>query len=488
MALDSLQKERIKKLNNIKRLGINPYPAKFDRKNTIEEARKKLGRKVTIAGRIRSLRPHGKITFADLEDASGKIQLLFRQDSLKGEEYDLLPNLDIGDFIGVKGEIIKTNAGEITVDVNDFTVLTKSLRPLPSAWYGLEDIEERYRQRYVDLIINPEVRKIFDVRHKVVRLIREFMEEKGFVEVETPTLQPIYGGATAKPFTTHHNALDTKLYLRIADELYLKRLIVGGFEKVFEICKDFRNEGIDKQHNPEFTMIEFYWAYANYQDLIPFTEEFVSSIVKEIHGSFILEYEGQKLNFKPPFKKVTFNQLVEEYSGIDLNKIKTETELLKAIKEKGIKLDLEGVVGYGSLCDELYKKVARPKVIQPTHVLDYPSDMKPLAKTREDDPTKSESLQLVCMGFELTNSYSELNDPQLQNDFWQEQMKLAKKGLEEHQVLDEDYIRALEYGMPPTAGWAIGIDRFVAILTNQHTIKDVILFPTLKPEKKNKKR
>ena len=488
MALDSLQKERIKKLNNIKRLGINPYPAKFDRKNTTLQARKSLGKKVTIAGRIRSLRPHGKITFADIEDASGKIQLLFRQDPLKGEKYDLLPNLDIGDFIGVEGEIIKTNAGEITVDADDFTILTKSLRPLPSAWYGLEDIEERYRQRYVDLIINPEVRKIFDVRHKVVRLIREFMEEKGFVEVETPTLQPIYGGATAKPFTTHHNALDTKLYLRIADELYLKRLIVGGFEKVFEICKDFRNEGIDKQHNPEFTMIEFYWAYANYQDLIPFTEEFVSSIVKEIHGSFILEYEGQKLNFKPPFKKVTFNQLVEEYSGIDLNKIKTETELLKAIKEKGIKLDLEGVVGYGSLCDELYKKVARPKVIQPTHVLDYPSDMKPLAKTRDDDLTKSESLQLVCMGFELTNSYSELNDPQLQNDFWQEQMKLAKKGLEEYQVLDEDYIRALEYGMPPTAGWAIGIDRFVAILTNQHTIKDVILFPTLKPEKKNKKR
>jgi len=231
-------------------------------------------------------------------------------------------------------------------------------------------------------------------------------------------------------------------------------------------------------------MLEFYWAYANYQDLIPFTEEFVSSIVKEIHGSFTLEYEGQNLNFKPPFRKVTFNQLVEEYSGINLDNIKTETELLKAIKEKGIKLDLEGVVGYGSLCDELYKKVARPKVIQPTHVLDYPSDMKPLAKTRDDDLTKSESLQLVCMGFELTNSYSELNDPQLQKDFWQEQMKLAKKGLREYQVLDDDYIRALEYGMPPTAGWAIGIDRFVAILTNQHTIKDVILFPTLKPERK----
>src|SRR3990167_1025526 len=487
MALDSLQKERIKKLNNIKRLGINPYPAKFDRKNTIEEARKKLGKKVIIAGRIRSLRPHGKITFADLEDASGKIQLLFRQDPLKGEKYDLLPNLDIGDFIGVEGEIIKTNAGEITVDANDFTVLTKSLRPLPSAWYGLEDIEERYRQRYVDLIINPEVRKIFDVRHKVVRLIREFMEEKGFVEVETPTLQPIYGGATAKPFTTHHNALDAKLYLRIADELYLKRLIVGGFEKVFEICKDFRNEGIDRQHNPEFTMIEFYWAYADYNDLIIFTEEFVSLIVRKIKGGYVFDYEGVKLSFKPPFKRLTFRELIKETCKIDLKVTDTEEKLLDEIKHKKIKLDLEGVVGYGPLCDELYKKVARLTIKQPTHILDYPAAMRPLAKRKEEDPSISESLQLLCMSFELTNAYSELNDPTLQKKTWQEEMKLAKAGLEEHQVLDEDYIRALEYGMPPVAGWGMGIDRLVALLTNQHSIKDVILFPTLRPERKGRK-
>ena len=325
MALRDLQKERLKKLKNIERLRINPYPsyAKPSRIG-IDRARKLMGKKVVVAGRLRSLRPHGKITFANVEDATGKIQLLFRQDSLKGEKYDLLPNFDIGDFLQVSGNVIRTQAGEITVDVLDFTLLTKSLRPLPSSWYGLDDVEERVRLRYVDLIINPEVKRVFEIRHKTIRLIREFMQDKGFVEVETPTLQPIYGGATAKPFTTHHNALGIKLYLRIADELYLKRLIVGGYEKVFEICKDFRNEGIDRQHNPEFTMIEFYWAYADYNDLIPFTEEFVSLIVKEVHGKYEIEYQGTKINFKPPFKRITFTDLVKQTCGIDLNQCQTE--------------------------------------------------------------------------------------------------------------------------------------------------------------------
>ncbi len=488
MALDQLQKERIKKLNNIKKLGIDPYPAKAHQKNTIDEAIKMMGKRVQVVGRIRSFRPHGKITFADLEDSSGRIQLFFSLNDLPGESYEFLNNLDLGDFIEASGEIFKTQAGETTVKIKNYTLLTKSLRPLPSAWYGLEDVEERYRQRYVDLIINPDVKKVFDTRHKVTRLIREFLQEKGFVEVETPILQPIYGGATAKPFTTHHNTLDTKLFLRISDELYLKRLIVGGYEKVFEVGKDFRNEGIDRQHNPEFTMVEFYWAYANQEDLIKLTEEFVSAIVKKITGSYKLEYEGQSLNFKPPYPRVKFNDLVKENCGIDLNKITTEEELRKAIKDKGIKLDLAGVVGYGPICDELYKKVARPKIIQPTHVLDYPSQMKPLAKRKFENPEISGSLQLVCMGMELTNAYEELNDPVAQKEKWQEQLKLAKKGLEEHQVLDEDYIRALEYGMPPTAGWGFGIDRFVALLTNQHNIKDVILFPTLKPEKGKKKK
>lgn len=487
MALEDLQKERLKKLKNIVSLGINPYPAKSNRKHTIVIARKMMGKKVTVAGRIRSLRVMGKITFADLEDATGKIQLFFSQEQLKGEKYEFLNNLDLGDFLESYGEVFKTHAGEITVRVAEYSLLTKSLRPLPSSWHGLEDVEERYRQRYIDLIINPEVRGIFEIRSRVIRLIRNFMEEKGFVEVETPTLQPIYGGATAKPFITHHNALDAKLYLRISDELYLKRLIVGGYEKVFEICKDFRNEGIDRQHNPEFTMMEFYWAYATYEDLIKLTSEMVSKIVQKIYGKFIFRFENERLNFKPPFKRVTFNQLVKQNCGIDLDIVNTEEELKRIIIEKEIELELHGVIGFGPLVDELYKSVARPKIKQPTLIVDYPYDMLPLSKATEDDPKKAGSFQLICMGYEIVKAYNELNDPQEQEKKWREQMDLGKKGLEEHQVLDEDYIRALEYGMPPTAGWGMGIDRLVSLLTNQHAIKDVILFPTLRPEKKRKK-
>ncbi|MBI2599878.1 lysine--tRNA ligase [Candidatus Daviesbacteria bacterium] len=486
MALEDLKKERLKKLANIQRLGIDPYPSQSTRKHNIEIARKMMGKKVTVAGRVRSLRPHGKITFADLEDGSGKIQLFFATQELPGEKYEILTNFDIGDFLLVTGEVFKTQAGEISVRVADYKLLTKSIRPLPSAWYGLEDVEERYRQRYVDLIINPQVKKVFEIRSKVVALMRNFMEEKGFMEVETPTLQPIYGGATAKPFITHHNTLDIKLYLRISDELYLKRLVVGGFEKVFEICKDFRNEGQDRQHNPEFTMMEFYWAYATYGDLMKLTEEMVSKIVKEVHGKFTLEFEGEKLDFKPPFKRVTFNQLVKQNSGIDLDEVTTEEQLRKVIEEKEIKLELHAVYGYGPLVDELYKAVARPKIKQPTFVTDYPADMLPLAKAKEDNPKIAGSFQLICMGYELVKAYNELNDPLEQERRWREQMELGKKGLEEHQVLDADYIQALEYGMPPTAGWGMGIDRFVSVLTNQHTIKDVILFPILKPENKRK--
>ncbi len=484
MALEDLQKERLKKLKNIQGVGINPYPSKSHRKHTTAVARKMMGKKVVVAGRIRSLRPHGKITFTDLEDSSGKLQLFFSQAELQGEKYESLTNFDIGDFIEVSGEVFKTQAGEITVRVSDFKLLSKSIRPLPSAWYGLEDIEERYRQRYVDLIINPDVKHIFEIRSKVIKILRNFMEDKDFTEVETPTLQPIYGGATAQPFITHHNALGVKLYFRISDELYLKRLIVGGFEKVFEICKDFRNEGIDRQHNPEFTMMEFYWAYANYEDLMKLTEEMVSKVVREIHGKLTFEFESQRLNFKSPFQRVTFNQLVKRNCGIDLNEVKNEADLRRVIKEKEIALELHGVVGYGPLVDELYKSVARPKIKQPTFVTDYPKDMLPLAKAVDSDPQKAGSFQLICMGYELIKAYNELNDPIEQKKRWKEQMELGKKGLKEHQVLDEDYIQALEYGMPPTAGWGMGIDRFVSLLTNQHTLKDVILFPTLRPESK----
>ncbi|MDO8638069.1 MAG: amino acid--tRNA ligase-related protein, partial [Candidatus Daviesbacteria bacterium] len=317
MALQDIQKERLKKLENIKTAGVDPYPANSGREQTISQAKDMMGKTVIVAGRLMSLRPHGKITFANLQDESGKIQIFFSKENLSEKDYKFLLNLDLGDFLESSGEIFKTQAGEITVKVSEYKLLTKALHPLPSSWYGLTDVEERYRQRYVDLIINPDVRKIMDTRHKVIRFIRNFMEKQGFIEVETPTLQPIYGGATAKPFTTHHNSLDIDLYLRISDELYLKRLIVGGYEKIFEICKDFRNEGMDRQHNPEFTMMEFYWAYANYEALMILTEKMVAETIKDVQGSHEIEFEGEKLNFKPPFKRVSFNDLVNEYSGID---------------------------------------------------------------------------------------------------------------------------------------------------------------------------
>ena len=482
MALENLQKERLKKLKNIEKLGVNPYPSKTVRKQTTAEARKK----VAVAGRLRSLRPHGKITFADLEDATGKIQLFFSQNELP-DKYDFLNNLDLGDFLQAEGEIFKTQAGEITIKVSSFQLLTKTLLPLPSSWYGLKDVEERYRERYVDLIINPEVKHVMEIRHKVIRFIRSFLENNGFVEVETPVLQPIYGGATAKPFLTKHNALGANFYLRIADELYLKRLMVAGFEKIFEIAKDFRNEGIDRQHSPEFTMLEFYWAYADYEDLMRLTEEMISKLVKEIHGSYKFEYEKIDLDFSPPFKRVTFNELIKKYCGIDLDKIRDEDILRKEIEDKGIELDLKGVVGVGPLIDELYKKMARSEVKQPTFIIDYPSEMKPLSKRKEKDPGKSASFQLLSMDFELVNAYNELNDPLEQGARWKEELKLAKRGLVEHQVLDADFIKALEYGMPPTAGFGMGIDRLVAILTDQHSLKDVILFPTLRPNLSTKK-
>lgn len=487
MALDQILEERLKKLENIKAVGVDPYSANLDSgqaRMTIDEARGRMDQKVAVAGRLRSLRAHGKISFADLEDESGKIQLFFQQDLLGEEKYNFLTNLDIGDFIEASGEVFTTQAGEVTVKVSDYKLLTKSLYPLPSSYYGLDDVEERYRQRYVDLIMNPEVKHVFDTRHSVIRFIRNFMEDKGFIEVETPTMQPLYGGATAKPFKTYHNALDTDFYLRISDELYLKRLIVGGYEKIFEICKDFRNEGIDRQHNPEFTMMEFYWAYVNYEDLMNLTEELVTSVVKQVHGGYKFEFEGVELDFTPPLKRVTFKELLIENAEIDIDEISTEEELLEKIKEKGIKLDLEGVVGLGALYDTLYKKVARAKIQQPVFVVDYPYEVLPLAKRSTNNPKAAASFQLIAMTYELIKAYNELNDPIEQRRKWEEESKLGERGSDEFQVIDEDYIRALEYGMPPTAGWGMGIDRFVSLLTNQHSIKDVILFPTLKPEKK----
>lgn len=488
--LDQLRKIRLQKLAQIKKLGIDAYPARCKREQTISQAVKSISKKVAVAGRIMAIRGHGGIQFIDLRDESGKIQLVFKKDELKPKTYHLIPLLDIGDFLAAQGEVFKTKSGEISILVGDFQLLAKAIRPLPSKWHGLKDIEERYRQRYVDLIMNERVRQIAYIRTKVVDGLRTYLNKNGFLEVETPVLQSIYGGATARPFITHHQALDADLYLRISDELYLKRLIVAGFEKVYEFGRDFRNEGIDRQHNPEFTQLEFYWAYADYEHLMKFTEEMLTHVIKKVIGRLKIKHEDTILDFTPPWRRVTFQEAMLKETGIDIDKVDTEKELLVEIKKRKVQLDLEGVVGYGAILDEFYKKTLRPKLIQPTFLMDYPMEMVALAKRKEDEPKKIATFQLLVKGFELITAYNELNDPVDQAKRWQEAERLAKKGLEEHEAYDADYIRALEYGMPPTAGWGLGIDRFVSFLTNAHTIKEVILFPTLRPEgkKHDKKR
>jgi lysyl-tRNA synthetase, class II len=480
--IDELKKVRIEKLEALKSMGVDPYPADVNRTHTIEEARGALGKNVTVTGRVMSMRGHGKIMFADLVDSTGKIQIVLKEDVLDTDSQKLTTLVDMGDFLECTGDVQNTQAGEISVFAVSVRVIAKAVRPLPDAWHGLKDVEERYRQRYVDLVVNPGVRELFIVRTKVIQFLRSFLDRDGFVEVETPVLQPLYGGASAKPFITHHNALDVDLYLRISDELYLKRLIVGGFDRVYEISKDFRNEGIDRQHNPEFTMLEFYWAYANYDMLMKYTERMLSELVKKVKGSMKFVYQGEELDFTPPWPRKTYRDIVLEFTGIDINDADTEEKLLAAIHEKKIRLDLEGVVGYGAILDTLYKATARPHLVGPMFLIDRPTAFVALAKRLPNDPTKTASFQLLVVGKEILNAYNELNDPADQEKRWRESEELGAKGQDEHENVDADYIRALEYGMPPTAGWGMGIDRFVSILTDQASLKEVILFPTLRPE------
>jgi lysyl-tRNA synthetase, class II len=481
--IDYLKQARVDKLEKLKSQGINAYPANVRRDHTIKIAQSsENATRVSVVGRIMALRGHGKIIFADLRDETGQIQVVFKSDFLSLELFDLISLLDIGDFIAVEGAIGKTEAGEPSVFADDITVLSKSLRPLPDKWHGLVDTEERYRQRYVDLIMNGEVKEVFQKRNKAVKFLRNFLDNDGFIEVETPILQPLYGGASAKPFVTHHNALDTDLYLRIAVELYLKRLIVGGFEKVYELGKDFRNEGMDKGHNPEFTMLEFYWAYTNYEDLMKYSEKMISQLVLHLIGSMKIKYQDTELDFTLPWPRQTYRDAVLEHTGIDINIADDEIKLLKEIKVKNISVDTKDLVGYGAILDELYKKTTRPHLIGPMFLINRPTAFVALAKRLPEDPRYTASFQLLVMGEELINAYNELNDPIDQAWRWRESEKLGKRGQKEYEEFDEDYIRALEYGMPPTAGWGMGVDRLLTILTNQHTIKDVILFPTLRPE------
>lgn len=487
--IDELRKVRVEKKEKILKMGINPYPARVKKDQTILQAREMMGKEVAVVGRVRAIRGHGAIQFFDLEDESSKIQVLFKKDVLTENLMELLSLLDIGDFLAVQGEVMTTQAGEISVLDKDFQIIAKALRPLPSDWYGLKDVEERYRKRYLDMIVNEEVKNTFISRSKIVKAVRTFLDERNFVEVETPTLQPLYGGASARPFITHHNALDVDLYLKISDELYLKRLIVGGIEKVYEIDKDFRNEGIDRTHTPEFTMMECYWAYADYQDMMKLTEELYAYVAQEVLGTTKVKFGEHEIDFKPPWNRLTMKEALIKYANIDVDKLSDE-ELKDLLKKHNLveenKPTLTGVAaGFnrGIAIATLFE-IVEPYLIQPTFIYDFPKETTALCKQKEDDPALIERFEPYVAGFEIGNAYSELNNPQVQKQFFEEQVKAAKSGDEEAQPMDTAYLEAMEYGMPPTGGLGLGIDRMVMLLTNNPNIRDVIIFPTLRPEGK----
>ncbi|MFQ6049827.1 MAG: lysine--tRNA ligase [Candidatus Paceibacterales bacterium] len=484
-----IRKIRLKKLKAIQDAGFFPYPIKTERTHKVADALKSftsLSRKkkeIILAGRIRLLRVHGGATFLHLEDGTGQIQAFFKKDRLGEKGYQLfLDNFDIGDFIEVRGILFKTKKREKTIEVADFKMLAKSLRPLPEKWHGLKDVEERFRKRYLDLIFNPEVKKKFEIRSKIIRELRAFLDKEGFLEVETPILQPIYGGAKARPFKTYLNALKMDLFLRIAPELYLKRLLVGGFEKVYELGRCFRNEGIDRFHNPDFTIFEFYWAYADYKQLMKLFERMFSHVLKNVFGKLEISYQGKKINFKTPWPRVGFTQLLRKYTKINFEEL-NRAALSKRAKELGV--ETEKGASKAEIADEIYKKYCRPKIWQPVFVIHHPLGFQPLAKTLEKDPTKLASFQLVVGGTELCNAFSELNDPLEQERRFKEQEKMYKAGFKEAQRMDKDYIEALEYGMPVATGSGIGIDRLVILLTDSHSLREVILFPTMKPKSHN---
>lgn len=481
---------RREKLERLKALALDPYPKTHGRDTSVEalqasfDAWAEEGKSVTVGGRLLAVRVHGGLAFADLVDDTGKIQLSFKQEALDTSFTLFCEQIDPGDLVQATGVPFLTKRGERSIAVTTWHILAKALRPLPDKWHGLQDIEARYRHRELDLITSPEVKNTFIVRSKLVQSMRRFLDERGFLEVETPMLQPIPGGANAKPFITHHNALDIDLYLRIAPELYLKRLIVGGFEKIYEVARCFRNEGIDPTHNPEFTQIELYWAFVN-QDFLGFMEEMLSRMMEEAIGSTTVTRQGQELNFKAPWPRKTFREVILETCGIDINNCPTVPDLIREIKAAKIKIDFKGAIGIGEHLDQLYKKTGRASTIQPTWILDYPVEMKPLANRSVSDPSKAAVAQLVVMGGEIINAYyHELNDPIDQRERFEAEEKLATEGSEEAQRIDEDFLSALEQGMPPTSGMGMGIDRLVALLTDSPSLKEVIFFPTLRPVQK----
>lgn len=492
--LSTVLRARREKFEQIKALGIDPYPHEFQRSHLAEAIKQKFDtlaeKEVTIAGRIMSMRPMGKASFGHIEDASGRIQFYLKQDLIGEENYRLVPLLDLGDFIGVAGKVVKTRTGEITVQASSLKLLSKTLRPLPIAkekvtdgervvYDALADKEFRYRQRYADLAVNPQVREVFIKRSRIIASMREYLTGRGYLEVETPILQPLYGGASARPFTTHHNALDIELYLRIANELYLKRLIVGGFDGVFEFAKDFRNEGMDRFHNPEFTMMEVYIAYQDYHFMANLVEEMFCKVVQDLTGGYKITYQGQEIDLTPPWPRVPLLEAIEQETGFNL--FGKSVSELRQIAQK-LHVDIDPTMGEGKIIDTIFGEKVESKLIQPVFITDYPVSLSPLAKRHRSKPGLVERFEPFLAGKEVGNAFTELNDPLDQRERFLEQKKLLEAGDDEAQQLDEDFLRALEYGMPPTTGLGVGIDRLVMILTDQPSIRDVLLFPQMRPE------
>lgn len=493
MALEDIRSERIKKLEKLQRSGIDPYPASARRTHLIGEILKRFGgwarqkKKISVVGRVMAKREHGGSMFLDLRDGSGEVQLYLKKDVL-GDSYDsAVETIDIGDFLETEGKLFKTKKGEETMEISRWKTIAKSLRPLPEKWHGLQDVEERFRKRYLDLLMNKGTRERFEMRSKIVKAIREFHEKNGFLEVETPMLHPIPGGALAKPFMTHHNALDTDFYLRIAPELYLKRLLIGGLEMVYEIGRNFRNEGIDASHNPEFTMLESYAAYWDENDMMDFVESLFSYLLSRRNldshyrgETSIVEFTGKRIVFKKPFGRLPFKDALKRYALVADYDRETRDSLATRARQLGIEVAPQD--SKGKIADEIYKKICRPYLVQPTFVVNHPLEISPLAKKHDKNPNEVRRFQLIVAGMELANGFAELNDPLDQRKRFEEQEQMRGGGEEEAHRLDEDYLEAVEYGMPPAAGLGIGIDRLVMLFTGTTNIREVVLFPTTRPK------
>lgn len=479
--LNEMLRVRREKLHDLKEEGKDPHHiVNFKNRINSKEIKDNFedyeDKTVRVAGRILAKRGHGNMSFMDVQDESGQIQVVNRKNVI-GDDFKYIKKYDIGDIIGVEGRVFRTNQGEISIEVAKSDLLTKALQMLPEKWHGLKDPDIRYRQRYIDLIVNPEVKDVFVQRSKIISSIREFLDGRGFLEVETPILNTIAGGATARPFVTHHNTLDIDMYLRIANELYLKRLIVGGFDRVYEIGRMFRNEGMDATHNPEYTAMELYQAYGDYEDMMEITENMVEYVAKKVKGTTVVEFDGEKIELKAPWKRIPMIDAVKEYSGVDFNEIKTDEEAIAIAKEKGVEVKKTR----GEIIAEFFDEFVENKLIQPTFITDYPVEISPLAKRKNDDRSLTYRFEAFISGAEVGNAFSELNDAEDQKERFLDQVRKREAGDDEAQMMDYDFVNALEVGLPPTGGLGIGIDRLIMILTGQHSIRDVLLFPTMKP-------